>query len=87
MTLAAGEAILKVLALRNPTQAELDRLLMPIKPPEIAEEEWRTGLTAENAELGHRGHEAEGCSVAEAANQTARIILLPLRAGPKKAGA
>jgi transcription elongation factor GreA len=38
-TLPAGEAMLKVLSIRNPTQAELDRLLMPIKPPEIAEEE------------------------------------------------
>ena len=38
-TLPAGEAILKVLSIRNPTQAELDRLLMPIKPPEIEEEE------------------------------------------------
>lgn len=33
--LPAGEAILKVISIRNPTQAELDRLLMPIKPPEI----------------------------------------------------
>ena len=37
--LPAGESILKVLTIRNPTQAELDRLLMPIKPPEIEEEE------------------------------------------------
>jgi len=37
--LPAGESILKVLSIRNPTQAELDRLLMPIKPPEIEEEE------------------------------------------------
>ena len=37
--LPAGEAILKVLSIRNPTQGELDRLLMPIKPPEIEEEE------------------------------------------------
>jgi transcription elongation factor GreA len=37
--LPAGEAILKVVSIRNPTQAELDRLLMPIKPPEIADEE------------------------------------------------
>lgn len=37
--LPAGEAILKVLSIRNPTQAELDRLLMPIKPPEIEEED------------------------------------------------
>ena len=34
--LPAGESILKVLTLRNPTQAELDRLLMPIKPPPTA---------------------------------------------------
>jgi len=38
-TLPAGEAILKVVSIRNPTQAELDRLLMPIKAPEIEEEE------------------------------------------------
>ena len=37
--LPAGESLLTVLALRNPTQAELDRLLMPIKPPEIEDEE------------------------------------------------
>ena len=36
-TLPAGEALLKVLSIRNPTQAELDRLLMPMKPPEIEE--------------------------------------------------
>jgi hypothetical protein len=35
----AGEAILKVLTIRNPSQAEHDRLLMPIKPPDIEEEE------------------------------------------------
>lgn len=37
VTLPAGEAILKVVSIRNPTQAELDRLLMPIKPPELDE--------------------------------------------------
>jgi transcription elongation factor GreA len=37
--LPAGESLLTVLSIRNPTQAELDRLLMPIKPPEIEEEE------------------------------------------------
>ncbi len=37
--LPAGEAILAVLSIRNPTQAELDRLLMPIKPPQIEEED------------------------------------------------
>ncbi len=36
--LPAGESILRVVVIRNPTQAELDRLLMPIKPPEIDEE-------------------------------------------------
>ncbi|HYD49076.1 MAG TPA: GreA/GreB family elongation factor, partial [Terriglobales bacterium] len=36
--LPAGESRLTVLSIRNPTQAELDRLLMPIKPPEIDEE-------------------------------------------------
>jgi transcription elongation factor GreA len=39
VTLPAGEAILTVLAIRNPTPAELDRLLTEIKPPEIEEEE------------------------------------------------
>lgn len=33
--LPAGESLLTVLSIRNPTQAELDRLLMPIKAPEI----------------------------------------------------
>ena len=33
--LPAGPAILTVLSIRNPTQAELDRLLSAIKPPEI----------------------------------------------------
>ncbi|MDO8544675.1 MAG: hypothetical protein Q7S40_29895 [Opitutaceae bacterium] len=37
--LPAGEANLTVLSIRNPTQAELDRLLTPIKPPEIEEED------------------------------------------------
>jgi transcription elongation factor GreA len=36
--LPAGESILTVLSIRNPTQAELDRLLPEIKPPEIEEE-------------------------------------------------
>jgi transcription elongation factor GreA len=39
VTLPAGPAILTVLSIRNPTQAELDRLLMAIKPPEIEDEE------------------------------------------------
>jgi transcription elongation factor GreA len=39
VTLPAGEALLSVLSIRNPTQAELDRLLTAIKPPEIEEEE------------------------------------------------
>jgi transcription elongation factor GreA len=38
VTLPAGEAILTVLSIRNPTPPELDRLLTPIKPPEIEEE-------------------------------------------------
>jgi transcription elongation factor GreA len=38
VTLPAGEAILIVRSIRNPTQAELDRLLAPIKPPEIEDE-------------------------------------------------
>jgi transcription elongation factor GreA len=33
--LPAGAAILTVLSIRNPTQAELDRLLTTIKPPEV----------------------------------------------------
>jgi transcription elongation factor GreA len=37
--LPAGEAILTVCSIRNPTQAELDRLLSEIKPPEIEEED------------------------------------------------
>lgn len=37
--LPAGESLLTVLSIRNPIQAELDRLLMPIKPPEIEEAE------------------------------------------------
>lgn len=37
--LPAGEATLIVRSIRNPTQAELDRLLTEIKPPEIEEEE------------------------------------------------
>jgi transcription elongation factor GreA len=38
VTLPAGEAVLTVLSIRNPAQAELDRLLTAIKPPEIEEE-------------------------------------------------
>ncbi|MBA4137222.1 MAG: hypothetical protein C0518_07890 [Opitutus sp.] len=37
--LPAGPAILTVLSIRNPTQAELDRLLAPIKAPEMDGEE------------------------------------------------
>ena len=37
--LPAGEAILTVLSIRNPTRAELERLLTVIKPPEIEDEE------------------------------------------------
>lgn len=37
--LPAGESILSVVAIRNPTAAELDRLLTVIKPPEIEDEE------------------------------------------------
>ncbi len=35
VSLPAGESVLKVLSIRNPTQAELDRLLSVIRPPEI----------------------------------------------------
>ena len=38
VTLPAGEAIVTVLSLRNPTQAELDRLLTTIAPPELPED-------------------------------------------------
>jgi len=37
--LPAGEALLTVRSIRNPTQAELDRLLTAIQPPEIEDEE------------------------------------------------
>ncbi|MDQ5980621.1 MAG: GreA GreB protein [Verrucomicrobiota bacterium] len=37
--LPAGPAILTVLSIRNPAQAELDRLLAAIKPPELEGEE------------------------------------------------
>jgi transcription elongation factor GreA len=37
--LPAGEALLTVLSIRNPTGTELDRLLTAIKPPEIEEED------------------------------------------------
>lgn len=36
--LPAGESLLTVVSIRNPTQAELDRLLMPIRPPEIEDD-------------------------------------------------
>ncbi|HNC23896.1 MAG TPA: hypothetical protein PLU52_06795 [Opitutaceae bacterium] len=39
VTLPAGEAILTLLAIRNPTQAELDRLLTAIKAPDLEDEE------------------------------------------------
>jgi transcription elongation factor GreA len=38
VTLPAGEAILTVLSIRNPTPAELERLLSVIKPPEVEDE-------------------------------------------------
>lgn len=38
VALPASPAILTVLSIRNPTQAELDRLHTAIKPPEIEEE-------------------------------------------------
>lgn len=37
--LPAGEALLTIVSIRNPTQAELDRLLSVIKPPEIEEDD------------------------------------------------
>ena len=39
VTLPAGEAILTVRSIRNPTRTELDRLLTVIKPPEVEDEE------------------------------------------------
>ena len=39
VNLPAGESILTVLSIRNPTQAELDRLLTAIQSPEIADDE------------------------------------------------
>jgi len=38
VTLPAGEAIMTVRALRNPTQPELDRLLTAIQPPEVEDD-------------------------------------------------
>jgi transcription elongation factor GreA len=38
VTLPAGEAIVTLLSIRNPTRAELDRLLTAIGPPEIEED-------------------------------------------------
>jgi transcription elongation factor GreA len=38
VTLPAGEAVVTVRSIRNPTQAELDRLLTVIKPPEIEDD-------------------------------------------------
>ena len=37
--LPAGPSILTVLSIRNPTQPELDRLLAPVKAPEMESEE------------------------------------------------
>jgi len=39
VALPAGQAILTVLSIRNPTQTELDRLLTAIKPPEVEDDE------------------------------------------------
>ncbi|PTX96551.1 GreA/GreB family elongation factor [Opitutus sp. ER46] len=39
VTLPAGEAVITVRAIRNPTQAELDRLLSPIAPPDVQDDE------------------------------------------------
>jgi transcription elongation factor GreA len=39
VTLPAGKSVLTVCSIRNPTQAELDRLLTAIKPAEIEDEE------------------------------------------------
>jgi len=37
--LPAGPSVLTVVSIRNPTQEELDRLLSPIKPPEMEEDD------------------------------------------------
>lgn len=37
--LPAGESILRVLSIRNPSQAELDRLLTAIQPPEVEDDD------------------------------------------------
>jgi transcription elongation factor GreA len=39
VALPAGPAVLTVLSIRNPTQAELERLLTPIRPPEFEGED------------------------------------------------
>jgi transcription elongation factor GreA len=39
VALPAGVALLTVRSIRNPTQAELDRLLSAINPPEVEDEE------------------------------------------------
>jgi transcription elongation factor GreA len=38
VSLPAAEAIVTILSIRNPTRAELDRLLTPIRPPEIVDD-------------------------------------------------
>jgi transcription elongation factor GreA len=38
VVLPAGEAIVTIRLIRNPTQAELDRLLTAVKPPEIEDD-------------------------------------------------
>jgi transcription elongation factor GreA len=38
VVLPAGEAVVTIRSIRNPTQAELDRLLTAIKPPELEDE-------------------------------------------------
>jgi transcription elongation factor GreA len=39
VALPAGESLLTVVSIRNPTREELDRLLREIKPPEFDEDE------------------------------------------------
>ena len=39
VNLPAGESLLTVRSIRNPTQAELDRLLTAIQSPEIEDDE------------------------------------------------
>jgi transcription elongation factor GreA len=49
VTLPAGEAILTVLSIRTPSQAELDRLLAAIKPPDTSRGPTASPLTTSSS--------------------------------------